>query len=137
MRAGGLESRIPLSRWGESKGVSRDSEKRGQIAGSGRMRLEQQLVEAVVAAQALRESSQWATADLDEIWSEEALTAVVLPRWHINLSIGRALGVKLGSLKERTAIAERRFATRSLRNPGSESSSCLPARGLYTRRPAC
>jgi len=61
---------------------------------------EQQLVETVVSAQALRESSQWTMSDLEDLWTEEALTAVVLPRWHINQSIGRALGAKLGSLSK-------------------------------------
>jgi hypothetical protein len=33
------------------------------------------------------------------LWSEEALTAAVLPRWHIDQSIKRQLGHRLGSLK--------------------------------------
>jgi len=37
--------------------------------------------------------------ELSSLWSEEALTAVVLPRWHIDQSIKRSLGQKLGSLK--------------------------------------
>jgi hypothetical protein len=64
---------------------------------------EQQLVEAVVAAQSLSDSPEWTGPDLELLWSEESLTAVVLPRWHVNLAIGRALGGKLGTLKERSA----------------------------------
>jgi hypothetical protein len=37
--------------------------------------------------------------ELEELWSEAALTAAVLPRWHIDQSIKRNLGHRLGSLK--------------------------------------
>ena len=36
----------------------------------------------------------------------EALAAVVLPRYHIDINIARALGTKLGSRKQRTVGAE-------------------------------
>ena len=62
---------------------------------------EQQLVEAILGAQALRGSTQWTVEELERIWSEEALTTVVLPRYHIDNNIRRALGSKLGTLKER------------------------------------
>jgi hypothetical protein len=61
---------------------------------------EQELMEAVMGAQALRGSAQWTVEDFDRILSEEALTAVVLPRYHIDNNIKRALGAKLGTLKE-------------------------------------
>jgi hypothetical protein len=64
---------------------------------------EQQLVEAVLGAQSLRDSPEWNMSLLEQLWSPEALTAVVLPRYHINLAIGRALGAKLGSLRDRVA----------------------------------
>ena len=64
---------------------------------------EQQLVEAVIGAQALRDSREWAMTDLAQLWSQEALTAVVVPRYHVNLAISRSLGSRLGSLRERTA----------------------------------
>ena len=32
------------------------------------------------------------------MWTEEALTAAVLPRYHIDISVKRALGSKLGKL---------------------------------------
>jgi hypothetical protein len=64
---------------------------------------EQQLVETVMGALALRGSSQWTVQDLDKLWSEEALTAAVLPRYHVDINIKRTLGSKIGSLKEQVA----------------------------------
>jgi hypothetical protein len=60
---------------------------------------EQQLIEAVMSAQGLRRTGKWSMTELEKLWSEEALTAAVLPRWHIDQSIKRSLGAKLGSLK--------------------------------------
>jgi hypothetical protein len=64
---------------------------------------EQQLIEAVLGTQALRDSRQWTMQEMEKIWSEEALTAVVMPRYHVDLNVKRALGAKLGTLKERLA----------------------------------
>jgi hypothetical protein len=64
---------------------------------------EQQLVETVMGALSLRGSSEWAMPDLEKVWNEEALTAAVLPRYHIDVSVKRALGGRLGSLKEQIA----------------------------------
>jgi hypothetical protein len=41
--------------------------------------------------------------DLERLWSEEALTAAVLPRYHIDMNVKRTLGSKIGSLKEQVA----------------------------------
>jgi hypothetical protein len=60
---------------------------------------QQQLVETVVSAQALKRTGRWSLDELSRLWSEEALTAAVLPRWHIDQSIKRHLGHRLGSLK--------------------------------------
>ena len=60
---------------------------------------EQQLVEAVMSAQALKTAGQWSADELQELWTEEALTAAVLPRWHIDQAMRRVLGMKFGSLK--------------------------------------
>jgi hypothetical protein len=60
---------------------------------------EQQLVEAVVGAKGLKGSPEWAGDALTELWSEAALTAVVMPRYHIDANIKRTLGSRLGSLK--------------------------------------
>lgn len=59
---------------------------------------EQQLMETVMSALALKQSGKWSTHELAEIWSEHALTAAVLPRYHIDLSVKRILGQRLGRL---------------------------------------
>jgi hypothetical protein len=63
---------------------------------------EQQLIEAVLGVQALRDARQWSVQDVEKTWSEEALTAAVMPRYHIDIAVKRALGAKLGTLKEKT-----------------------------------
>ncbi len=66
---------------------------------------EQQLVETVMSALALKQSGKWSLAELAEVWSEQSLTAAILPRYHIDMSIKRVLGQRLG------------------RTPGSEARS--------------
>lgn len=61
---------------------------------------EQQLVEAVMSAMALRKTGRWSLQELERLWSEDALTAAVLPRWHIDQNIKRSLGNRLGSRRE-------------------------------------
>jgi hypothetical protein len=56
----------------------------------------QQLIEAVMSAMALKSTGKWSMTELEKLWSEEALTAAVLPRWHIDQNIKRTLGQKLG-----------------------------------------
>lgn len=63
---------------------------------------EQSLVEVVLSANALRGSQFWTDNKIDELLSEEGLTAAVLPRYHIDYSIKRSLGSKLGAIKQRT-----------------------------------
>jgi hypothetical protein len=60
---------------------------------------EQTLIETVMSAQNLKKTGSWSMQELEELWSEAALTAAVLPRWHIDQSIKRTLGFRLGSLK--------------------------------------
>lgn len=62
---------------------------------------EQALVETVIGAQALQGSPQWTMEDIGRLWSEESLTAAVLQRYHIDVNCKRALGAKLGSLREK------------------------------------
>jgi hypothetical protein len=62
---------------------------------------EQQLIEAVLGSMALRDGRQWSFEDMQRLWSEESLTAAVLPRYHIDVAVKRALGAKLGTLKEK------------------------------------
>jgi hypothetical protein len=64
---------------------------------------EQSLVEAVLSSHALRNSQHWSVDNVRQMLSEEGLTAVVLPRWHIEQSIKRALGSKFGALKGKVA----------------------------------
>lgn len=63
---------------------------------------EQQLIETVMGVQALRDARQWSVQDVDKTWSEEALTAAAMPRYHVDIAVKRALGAKLGTLKEKT-----------------------------------
>jgi hypothetical protein len=57
---------------------------------------EQQLVEAIVGAHSFRRSPEWNEGDLRGLWSPEALTAVVCPRYHVYYSIKRRLHQILG-----------------------------------------
>jgi hypothetical protein len=56
-------------------------------------------MEAVMSAKALRSTGKWSFEELERLWSEEALTSTVLPRWHIDQSVKRNLGQRLGTLK--------------------------------------
>jgi hypothetical protein len=62
---------------------------------------QQQLVETVLGALALRKSGNWSEQEVEELWGEAALTSAVLPRYHIDERIKRSLGSKLGTLKDR------------------------------------
>ena len=64
---------------------------------------EQALVETVLGVQALSGSQEWSVEDIRRASSEEALTAAVMQRYHIDNSIKRVLGARLGSLKEKSA----------------------------------
>ncbi len=66
---------------------------------------QQQLVEAVLGALALRKSGNWSEQEVEELWSEAALTSAVLPRYHLDERIKRSLGSKLGTLKDKEAAA--------------------------------
>lgn len=59
---------------------------------------EQQLIETILSAWALRYTGRWSMMELPELWSEAALTAAVLPRYHIDVNIKRSLGQRLGKL---------------------------------------
>jgi hypothetical protein len=90
--------------------VQRWSKKYSHAPGAGpvvesvvREWFEQQLIEAVMGALVLRGSNQWTMQDFEKLWSEEGLTAVVLPRYHIDQNVKRALGARLGSLRDHAA----------------------------------
>lgn len=63
---------------------------------------EQQLMEAIMGSFALKGSPQWTMQELEKLWNEEALTAAVLPRYHVDVNVKRALGAKIGSLKDQS-----------------------------------
>ena len=59
----------------------------------------QSLIETVMSALALkRGGGKWSDEEIRQALSEEALTASILPRYHLDIAIKRALGQKLGSL---------------------------------------
>jgi hypothetical protein len=62
---------------------------------------EQSLVETVLGVHALRDARHWNIENIKEALSQESLTAAVMPRYHIEMSVRRALGAKLGTLKDR------------------------------------
>ncbi len=70
------------------------------VRGSVHGWFEQALVETILGLQALRGSLEWSTKDLQEAWSEVALTAVVMQRYHPYNSIKREMGTKIASLKK-------------------------------------
>jgi hypothetical protein len=62
---------------------------------------EQQLIETVIGVRALKGSKLWDDDMIERALSDEALTAAVMPRYHVFTAIKRTLGVRLGSLKGR------------------------------------
>jgi hypothetical protein len=57
----------------------------------------QQLIEAVMSAKALEGSPEWGLTELSALWSPTALTATVLPRYHVDREVGRILKGKYSS----------------------------------------
>ena len=57
---------------------------------------EQSLIESILGVQELAGSKEWNNQHLDDALSEEALTAAVMPRYHVNNSVRRAMGTKFG-----------------------------------------
>ena len=64
-----------------------------------RIWFEQALVETVMGVQALQGSKEWSQQQISTALSEEALTAAVMQRYHVNNSVKRELGAKLGKLQ--------------------------------------
>ena len=58
----------------------------------------QALIETVIGIQALKDSKEWSIDDIEKALSEEALTTAVMQRYHVNNSVKRELGSKLGRL---------------------------------------
>jgi hypothetical protein len=57
------------------------------------------LAETVIGIQALKDSKEWTVEEVERALSEEALTAAVMSRYHVNNSVKRELGTKLGKLQ--------------------------------------
>jgi hypothetical protein len=66
---------------------------------------EQALIESVIGVQALHGSQEWTVENIARALSEESLTATVMQRYHIDVAVKRALGSKLGTLREKAAAA--------------------------------
>ncbi len=64
---------------------------------------EQALVETVLGVLSLKEGREWRPDQIEAALSEEALTAAVMQRYHIEMNVKRSLGTKLGSLRDKTA----------------------------------
>lgn len=66
---------------------------------------EQALVETVIGCQALQGERRWPPDQIEKALSEEALTAAVMQRYHVANSVKRTLGSRMGSLRDRAAVA--------------------------------
>lgn len=60
---------------------------------------QQALEETVIGVQALQKSREWSDIHIAQATSEEALTAAVMPRYHVYNSVKRELGSKFGKLQ--------------------------------------
>lgn len=60
---------------------------------------EQSLVEAIIGLQGLRGSREWTIIDLQDAWSDAALTTVVMQRYHPYNAVKRDLAIRISSLK--------------------------------------
>jgi hypothetical protein len=93
---------------------------------------EQTLVEAVLGAQASRDDREGTKPGIAAALSKEALTAAVMPRYHVDIAIKRALGSKLGTLRDLTfhSCARARVTLNSGNHPAAYRSAAFtgPAR---------
>ena len=71
----------------------------GVVQEAVRSWFEQALVETVIGVQALKDAKEWNVEDVEKALSEEALTAAVMPRYHVHNAVKRELGSKLGKLQ--------------------------------------
>ncbi|MGK5081540.1 hypothetical protein [Janthinobacterium sp. HLX7-2] len=44
---------------------------------------QQQLVETVMSASALKQGGRWSSQEIEKLWDDTALTAAILPRYHV------------------------------------------------------
>jgi hypothetical protein len=78
---------------------------RGEITEVVREWFEQTLIETVMGMQALKDGREWSIDNIRDALSEEALTAAVMTRYHVDVAIKRALGSKFGSMKDRATAS--------------------------------
>lgn len=71
----------------------------GRLSKSSVNGFEQQRIETAMSAHALRKGGKWNTEEVCKFRDENALTAAVLPRYRVDVSIKRTLGQKLGTFK--------------------------------------
>ena len=64
---------------------------------------EQALIETVIGVQALHGSQEWRVEHMGRALNEESLTAAVMQRYHVDVAVKRALGAKLGTLRDKSA----------------------------------
>jgi hypothetical protein len=57
---------------------------------------EQQLIETIMGAMALKEDVSWTMGDLAGLWSEQALTAAAMPRYHVDQIMRKMMIERLG-----------------------------------------
>lgn len=79
-------------------GIGDGSGLRDIVESACRNWFEQALVETVIGVQALRNSKEWSTDDIEKALSPEGLTSAVMQRYHVNVAVKRELGSKLGKL---------------------------------------
>ena len=83
-------------RWEKKYGNNRIN--RTSIRNAVRQWFEQQIIEMIISVHSLSQTSKWSDQETEQMLNEEALTAAVLPRYHIDNSIKRELGSTIGSI---------------------------------------
>lgn len=71
------------------------------VAGIVREWFEQALMETVIGCLQLQGDRRWSPDEMEQVLGEIALTASVMQRYHVANAIKRALGAKLGTLRDR------------------------------------
>src|ERR1700694_2650748 len=101
---------------------------------------EQALVETVIGIQAMKNAKEGALQDIENALSEEALTAAVMPRYHVPNSVKRELGLSSARLKLPKVVADRKDARWRWETPSTEifvdMGRCL-MEGHYNSRSSC
>ena len=84
---------------GTLAGGKTDAAVRETVTKAVRQWFQMTLVETVIGIQALQKSQTWNDAEIARATSEEALTAAVMPRYHVYNSVKRELGSKFGKTR--------------------------------------